>query len=246
MCSEHQAADVKLAGALGQHELHGLPLGQRLAERRALDDALRRHVQRPLRHADVVHAMAQTTVAEAVLAHGEAVALAADQVGVRHDQVLDLDLAVAAPALVLLVGSAHDRDVADDVVARVGQLHKERAELTMALRVRVGLGHQERVVGQVRGAAEPLLAVDDPVVPVTHGRASACRRVGARRPLRHREAHPLVALDERLEELLLLVVRAVREERQNRRVVRALRVECEGAEAALAQFNLDQRVGQTG
>ena len=55
-----------------------------------------RHVERALRFGDVVHAVTQPAIGEAVLAHVEAVAFAAEQIVGRHLQILDLDLGVAA------------------------------------------------------------------------------------------------------------------------------------------------------
>ena len=111
-----------------------------------------RHVERALRHRDVVHAVTQAAVGEAMLAHVEAVAFAAEQIVGRHLQVLDLDLGVAATDD---VGSGPStaivRDVANDLVAGVRQLDEERAELLVARRVRIGLGHDQRDVGDAGG-----------------------------------------------------------------------------------------------
>ena len=69
----------------------------------------------PLGHGHVVHAVcAGWPVGQAVLAHVEPVALAAQQILGRHDQVLDLDLGVAAaqdvaesgPSLAAMVGGS--------------------------------------------------------------------------------------------------------------------------------------------
>ena len=93
---QHQPRDVELAGAFGEHELHRLAVGEQLAEGRALRHVRGRHVERALRHRDVVHAVAQPAVGEAVLAHVEAVAFAAEQIFRRHFEILDLDLGMAA------------------------------------------------------------------------------------------------------------------------------------------------------
>ena len=93
---QHQPRDVQLARAFGEHELHRLALVELLAERRAVGHVRGRHVERALRHRDVVHAVAQAPVRKPVLAHVEAVAFAAEQVFSRDLQVLDLDLGMAA------------------------------------------------------------------------------------------------------------------------------------------------------
>ncbi len=167
---EHQAGDVELARAIRQHPLDALALRKRLAEGRAFDDVLGGHVECALGHCDVVHPVPEPAVGEPVLAHIEALALAAEQVFVGDDEVLDLDLRVAAtehmPERTL---DRHRRDVPDDLVAGVRQLDDEGAELLVAGCIRVGLGHDYRDVGHAGGAAEPLFAVDAPVVAVADG-----------------------------------------------------------------------------
>ncbi len=74
---QHQPPDVELAGAFGEHELHGLAVGEQHAEGRAFGHVRDRHVQCALGFRDVVHAVSQATVGEAVLAHIEAIAFAA-------------------------------------------------------------------------------------------------------------------------------------------------------------------------
>ena len=138
----------------------------------------------------------------------------------------------------------HRLDVADDVVAGVRELDEERAELLVTRRVGVRLRHDQRDIGDAGGAAEPLLAVENPVVAIADGAGLHAGCVSAGGLLGHRVADALFAVEQRLEELLLLEGRAVREEREHRGVVGALRVQGERAEIALAQFHLDERVGQ--
>ena len=114
----------------------------------------------------------------------------------------------------------------------------------MPRRFRVRLRHHERDIGHAGGTAEPLLAVEHPVVAVPDGAGLHPRGVGARRLLRHRVADAFLAVQERLEVLLLLERRAVREEREHGRVVGALRVEGQCAEVALAELHLHERVRQ--
>ena len=93
---QHQPRDVELARAFGEHELHGLAFGEQLAEGLAVGDVRGRHVERALRHRDVVHAVTQAAVGEPMLAHVETVAFAAEQVFGRDFEVVDLDFGVAA------------------------------------------------------------------------------------------------------------------------------------------------------
>ena len=160
-------------------------------------------------------------------------------------RLVDPDLGVGAPELQPQVRvRLHRLDVAQDLVAGVRQFDEEGAVALVAGRVRVGLGHHQRDVGHARGRAEPLLAVQDPLVAVEDRRRLHARGVRAGRLLRHRVADALLAVQQRLQVLLLLVVRAVLDEREHRGVVGALGVEREGAEVALAQLHLHERVGQ--
>ena len=139
----------------------------------------------------------------------------------------------------------HVRDVALDLVAGVRQLDEEGRELLVARRVRIGLGHHQRDVGDAGGGGEPLLAVEDVVsLPSLTARGLHAGGVGAGGLLGHREADALLAVEQRLEELLLLIFRAVREQRHHRGVVGPLRVHRERAEHALAELHLHQRVGE--
>ena len=157
-----------------------------------------RHVERALGLGDVVHAMAQPAVGEAVLAHVEAVALAAQQVLGRDLQVLDLDLGVAAAHDVRQrTFQGHGRDVADDAVAGVGQLDDESRVALVARGVWIGHRHHQGHVGGAGGGGEPLLAVEDVVlVAVLHRGGLHARGVGACGFLCHREADALVAVEQ--------------------------------------------------
>ena len=147
---QHQPGHVEFGGAIGEHPLHALTLGEFLAEGRALRHMGRGHVQRPLGHGDVVHAVAQPAVGQAMLTHVEAIALAAEQIFRRHDQVLDVDLRMAAAHDVRQRAfHRHGRDVALDDVAGVGQFDDEGRIALMARRVRIGHGHDH---GQIGGA----------------------------------------------------------------------------------------------
>ena len=181
-----------------------------------------------------------------MLAHGEAIALAAEQVLRRDLQVLDLDLGVAAGELVVVRAlDRHVLDVALDLVARVRQLHDEGRILLVTRRVRIGLGHHQRHVGDAGGGGEPLLAVENIVfIAILHGGGLHAGGVGARRFFRHRETNALVAVEQRFKELFLLIRGAMREDRQHRGVVGPLCVHRERAQRAFAKLHLHQCVGE--
>ena len=181
-----------------------------------------------------------------MLAHVEAVAFAAEQVVGGYLQILDLDLGMAAVQdVVMRAFDRHVGDVALDLVAGVRQLDDEGGILLVARRVRIGLGHDQRHVGDAGGRREPFFAVEHVVlVAVLDGRGLHAGGVGAGGLLGHREADALLAVQQRLEELFLLVFGAVLEDGHHRGVVGALRVHRERAEHALAELHLHQRVGE--
>ena len=139
----------------------------------------------------------------------------------------------------------HVLDVALDVVAGVRQFDDEGRMLLVARRVRIGSRDHQRHVGDAGGRRKPFLAVEDVVlVAVLHRRGLHARGVGAGRLLGHREADALVAVEQRLQEFFLLILRAVGEDRHHRGVVGPLRVHRQRAEHALAELHLHQRVGE--
>ena len=243
---EHQAGDVEFAGAFGEHELDALAVFETLAEGGTLGDMFRGQIQRALGHGDIVHAVAQATVSKTVLAHGEAAALAAEQVFFRHDEVFDLHLGMtAAHFFIMGAMDGHGRDVADDLVAGVWQLDDEGRVLLVARRVRIGLGHDDGDIGGAGRAGEPFLAIQDIVaLAVFYGCRLHAGGVGAGSLFGHRVADALFAIEQRLEIFLFLEVGAVGEQREHGRIIGALRIHREGAEMALAEFHLDQRIGE--
>ena len=196
---QHQPADIKLARAFGEHELHRLAIGQQHAKGRSLGDMRHRHVERALGFGDVVHAMTQPAIGEAVLAHVETIAFATQEIVSRYCEIPDLDFGVAAGNPVgMRAFDRHILDVALDPVAGVGQFDDEGRILLVARRVRIGLRHHQRHVGDAGGGREPLLAVQDIIlVAVLHCRGLHAGGVGARRLFRHREADALVAVEQR-------------------------------------------------
>ena len=115
----------------------------------------------------------------------------------------------------------------------------------MARRVRIGLGHHKSDIGHARSAREPLFAVQFVrVVSLANRRRLHAGRIGARSLLSHRIANALLAVQQGLEKLLLLIVRAMRQQRHHGRVVGTLRVHRQRAEIALAEFHLNECVGE--
>ena len=116
---------------------------------------------------------------------------------------------MAADAAEVLVGVLHRRDVAHDRHAgRVGGDEQHRRALVL---VRVGVGdrHHDQEVRHRGVRGEPLVAVDDPLVALEHRGGLQQRRVraGVLR-LGHRERRAQVAVEQRIQVLVLLVLGA--------------------------------------
>ena len=162
-------------------------------------------------------------------------------------EVFDADLGVAHRLLALerlreLL--APHGDVAHDPIARVRELDEEGRELPVTRRIRIRPGHHDREIRDARTGREPLLAVQDPLVTATDRTRPHAGGVRARRPLGHREADPQVAVHERDEVALLLVLAAVFGQREHRRVLRPHAVERPGPQMRerATDLDLDDRV----
>ena len=124
-----------------------------------------------------------------------------------HADVGEARLAVRPPAAALV---AHHRHAAHQLVA--GRVGRDEDHRRAPVRVAVGVGHdhddaEARTVG---AGGEPLVRVDHPFVAVALGAALQQRRVGAGDlGLGHPEERARLAGDERHEEALLLLGRAV-------------------------------------
>ena len=137
-----------------------------------------------------------------------------------------------------------NRDVADYLEARIGKLDEESGIPLMTRRVWISHRHHEGQLRDAGSGGEPLLAVENPVGAVAHRSRLHARGIGASGLLRHREADPDVAVDERDEVTLLLLLGAVFDQCQHRRVLRPHAVQRPRAEVRErpADLDLDDRV----
>ena len=108
-----QAKLLYLHPRVGDHLLHQLLVGQRLALRAPGDGPLTEHVEDPLGRADGSHGMVDTATAEAHLGHGESPALGAEQAVCRHPHVVVANVGMAAMTLWFAV----QPDLTDDLEA---------------------------------------------------------------------------------------------------------------------------------
>ena len=136
----------------------------------------------------------------------EGVALDADEVDAGHADVGEEHLAEVAVR----------RHVGDraDLDARRGHRHDDLADAGVRRPLRRRAADAVAVVGDGRERRPDLLAVDDPVVAVAAGRRLQRRQVAAGLGLRHPDAPRRVAGEDPGQELGLLVVAAVGDQRR--------------------------------
>ena len=165
------------------------------------------NVERALGETDRPHAVVDAPRPESRLRDREAAAFLAEQVLGRHAHVLEQRLAVTAAGVVPKTGSVR-------TMRNTGRVERHEDHRVPVVRVRVGVGDaHEGSRTQQRGDAAPLVnhlcALIDVVVAVALDAARDVRRVAARHPrLGHREARADLAVEQGLEELLLLERRA--------------------------------------
>ena len=192
---------VDLDAGLGDPVLDQALLGDRLAERLAFERPLAHELQCPLGDADRSHAVVDAARAEACLADGEALALAAQDVILGHPDVLIDQLGVTAPVVV-----AEDQRITIDADAFSVAGHDDHRLLAMARTVRVVLAHDDQhlALGPQGIRGEPLAPVQHVLVTVAVDPQSDIGRVGAGDlGLGHRERRADFAFEQRRQVLLL-------------------------------------------
>ncbi len=199
-----------------------------------MQGAVDHHVERRLGLGDPAHAVGQAGRSQPVLAEAVAVAPPAEDLRIVHAQILDDDLGVAG-------GSVHRLDLAHVVPALGGEIDEERRVGAARARRDVGLGpgDQDGELGPARVGDEPLVAVDDPLVPVLLGPGLNEGRIGARHlGLGHGEAGHGGALAQAAQVVVLLRVGAPVQQRVHVALVGGHAVEDPWPEARLAGFGL--------
>jgi hypothetical protein len=165
---------------------------------------LAHHVERFAGEPDRPHGVVDPAAAEAGLGDDERLALAAEQGGGRHPDVLIVDERVVA----LAQPFAAQPDVALDVDARRVRRHQEHRHAL----VRADVGIRDRHDDEERRGAgvggEELPPVDDPVAAVPDGQRLELGRVGTGVRLGHRVTREDLAVEQRPQVALLLLRRA--------------------------------------
>src|SRR5919197_128485 len=197
--------DARLRDALERDVV----VGDALAEGHAAHRALAHQLQRPLGHADLAHAVVDASGTQAALRDLEAAALAEQQVGRGHPHVLEQHLAVAVRRVVVAEHLQH----ADHLDARRVARHDDHRLLLVLVGIlRIRLAHEdEDLAARVADPRRPpLVAVDDVVAAVADDRRFDVRRVRRRDlGLGHGERRADLALEQRLQPLLLVLLGAV-------------------------------------
>ena len=174
---------------------------------------------------DGPHGVVHAAGAQPPLRHLERLALVADQVVGRHPHVLVADVGVVTEAdAAVLVVVAETAELTEDAHAGGVRRDDEHRHALVGAGVGIGHGHQQDQLGLLGARREELVAVDDPLVAVADRLAAEPGRVGAAVRLGHRVDHRDLALEQRVEPPLLLLVRAEHGEH-----VRLAAARCPGA-----------------
>ena len=205
---QHQEAErLEVDPRVGDHLLHHLLVAEHLALRAARSSPLNHHVERLTRVRNGPHAMVDPPAAESGLCHHECLTAIAEHVvewhahiGVAHVRVRPLVGTLVLPA---------EPDIAHDLHTRRLDRHDEHRLLLVRGVLRVCHRHHDEERSKASVRREPLLAVDHPLVTVTDSARGEHLRICAALGLGHREAGVDLAVQERLEVLLLLFRRAV-------------------------------------
>src|SRR5262245_22461248 len=201
-------ADLILRVEIGDSELHGLPLRQRLAKGDALLRVFADHLEATLRDAETVRRLVHAVAGNPGLRFTHALPFLADQIFGRHFHVIERDLVgdVAHHVTVL----AHDRET---LRIHVDDEHREPAPRAF---LRIGCGHELQKVGALGMRDETLVAVDDVVVALTDGTRLHAARIAARLRLGLRESGGFLATEDRIEVLLLHLLGQPQQDRPRR------------------------------
>ncbi len=167
--------------------------------------AFAHHLERPLRAADRAHAVVDASRTEPVLGDHEPLPALAEEVRLRHPAALVAHLPVARAAVM-----THHGDRANSVEARGIGWHQDHARPLVWRRVGLRHDHRDGHRGAVRAGRVPLVTVDHPLVAVEHRGRLEPGGVGAGGAgLGHREAAAGLALEQRPEPAVALLLRPV-------------------------------------
>ena len=202
----------------------------RVAVQRPVDH----HVEGRLRLGDPAHAVGEPGGPQTVLAQHVTLPPSTEHVGRRHHEVLDHDLRVTGRPV-------HGLHLPDAFHPAEGMSTKKAVLAAWGIAgILLGPGDEDGEAGPTGVGDEPLVAVDDPGVPVGHGRGRDERGVRAGNlGLGHGEAAHGGALAQRPQVALLLLVGAPVQQRVHVALVGGLAIEHEGPVRDLGRLRLD-------
>ena len=200
-----QPAGLDLGGGVGDPVLHRLLLRERAAERLALERAVAHQLERALHLPQPAHHMMDPSRPQPLLRDQEAGAALAEQVLRRHAHVCVRHLAMRRPPAPTV---PEDRHRLDREPRRVGW-DDDLAHASARLGAGLGDRHHDSECRALGAGGEPLPSVDHPLAAVRHcRRLQACRIRPGHVGLGHGEERASLAVDERLQPALLLLVGA--------------------------------------
>ncbi len=193
---------------IGDRELHRLPLRQRLAESDALLCVLADHLETTLGDAEAVRRLVHAVARNPGLRLAHALAFLANEVLDRNLHVVERDLVgdVAHHVMVL----AHDREAFG---IHVDDEYRESAARSF---LRVGRSDELQKISALGMRDEALVAVDDIVVAVANGARLHAAGIAAGLGLGLREGCGFLATQQRIEVLLLHLLRQPQQDRTGR------------------------------
>ncbi|MCY1353071.1 hypothetical protein D9M69_394010 [compost metagenome] len=143
--------------------------------------------------------MVNTTATETGLGHHEGLADATENMVGRHPYIIETHVGVSVDFLRGEAGIPNDFD------ARSTGRDDEHRLAGDQRSIGIGHDHDDEEFSKARVRGEPFLAIDHPLVTVTHGNSGEDLRVGPALRLGHREAGNDFAGQQRLQPTLLLL-----------------------------------------
>ena len=202
---------------------------QRFSERGAVQSPSARMLEGHLGQADQAHRMMHTARPQPPLGDLESLARSRDEGIDGQPYVLERHHAVSAR----LVVEPHRRQHPFHSDARSIHRDENHRVARVSMRVRVGQPHKNDhlAVGMTDAGAPPLAAVDHHLVAVDDGRGRHVRGIrGSHVGLRHTKRGPDIALQERFEPDLLLLLAAVPVQHLHISRIRCVAIEHGGGE----------------
>ena len=160
----HQAGGLDFRGAVSNHGLDQLPVGQfSTGCYDTVPGPCAHEIESSVADADPAHTVMDTAGTQPFLGNDKPVALFTQKILLRHTAVLIEDLGMTEIAFSRV---PHDRDIAHQVEALGIRGYDNHAGLKIGRRFGIGNGHDNGKGGAVGGTGIPFVAVDHVIIPV--------------------------------------------------------------------------------